>query len=79
MARTRLPVIRASEVGEYIFCARAWWLRRVGGLEPAGHERRELGTVLHRRHGRAVVGSRMLMLIGIVLALAALVLIIMGR
>jgi len=79
MARARLPVIRASEIGEYVFCARAWWLRRVEGLEPAGHERREHGTVLHRRHGRAVTGSRTLMLVGVFLALAALALILIGR
>jgi CRISPR/Cas system-associated exonuclease Cas4 (RecB family) len=79
MPRQRLPIIRASEVGEYVYCARAWWLRRVAGLEPAGHERREYGTALHRRHGRAVAGSRALMLLGIALALAALVLIVSGR
>ena len=78
MSRERLPIIRASEVGEYIYCARAWWRRRVAGLEPAGHERREFGTVLHRRHGRAVVGSRALVLLGIALALAAALLIVLS-
>jgi CRISPR/Cas system-associated exonuclease Cas4 (RecB family) len=79
MPRQRLPIIRASEVGEYVYCARAWWLRRVAGLEPAGYERREYGTALHRRHGRAVAGSRTLMLLGAALAVAALVLIVLGR
>lgn len=79
MPRQRLPIIRASEVGEYVYCARAWWLRRVGGLEPSGYERREYGTALHRRHGRAVAGSRALLLLGIALALAAVVLIVSGR
>jgi CRISPR/Cas system-associated exonuclease Cas4 (RecB family) len=73
MSRERLPIIRASEVGEYVYCAHAWWLRRVAGLEPAGRERRELGTVLHRRHGQAVAGSRMLALV------AALLIILSGR
>jgi CRISPR/Cas system-associated exonuclease Cas4 (RecB family) len=79
VARERLPIIRASEVGEYVYCARAWWLRRVAGLEPAGRERRELGTALHRRHGQAVVGSRALLLVGAALAIAALALIVAGR
>ena len=79
MARERLPIIRASEMGEYIYCGRAWWLRRVAGLEPAGHARREYGTVLHHRHGRAVAGSRVLLLLGGLLAVVALALIIMGR
>jgi CRISPR/Cas system-associated exonuclease Cas4 (RecB family) len=80
MSRERLPIIRASEVGEYVYCAHAWWLRRVAGLEPAGRERRELGTVLHRRHGQAVAGSRMLVTLGVALALvAALLIILSGR
>jgi CRISPR/Cas system-associated exonuclease Cas4 (RecB family) len=80
MARERLPIIRASEVGEYVYCARAWWLRRVAGLEPAGHERRELGTTMHRRHGRAVAGSRTLVAFGVALALmAALLILLSGR
>ena len=78
MSKERLPIIRASEVGEYIYCARAWWLRRAAGLEPAGRERRELGMVLHHRHGRAVVGSRALVLLGVALALAAALLIVLS-
>jgi CRISPR/Cas system-associated exonuclease Cas4 (RecB family) len=78
MSRERLPIIRASEVGEYVYCARAWWLRRVVGLEPAGRERRELGTVLHRRHGRAVAGSRALVLLGAALTLAAVLLMVLA-
>ena len=80
MSRERLPIIRASEVGEYAYCARAWWLRRVAGLQPAGRERRELGTAMHRRHGRAVVGSRVLVALGAVLTLvAALLILLSGR
>jgi CRISPR/Cas system-associated exonuclease Cas4 (RecB family) len=78
MSRERLPIIRASEVGEYVYCARAWWLRRVAGLEPAGHERRELGTALHSRHGRAVAGSRALVVLGAALVLAAVLLILLS-
>src|SRR5215212_9791647 len=63
MARERRAVIRASEMGEYVYCARAWWLRRVAGLEPAGRERREYGVGLHHRHGRAVAGSRALLVL----------------
>lgn len=79
MAKGRLPVIRASEVGEYVYCARAWWLRRVAGLEPAGHERREMGVILHDRHGRAVAGSRLLLGLAIGLALIAVFMLLIGR
>ena len=79
VAKERLPIIRASEIGEYVYCARAWWLRRVAGLEPAGRERREYGTLLHRRHGRVVAGSRALLFAAVVLVLAAIVLMLAGR
>jgi hypothetical protein len=79
VAKERLPIIRASEMGEYVYCARAWWLRRVAGLEPAGRERREYGTVLHHRHGRAVAGSRALLFLSVLLAIVALALMLMSR
>lgn len=46
--------IRASEINEYIYCRRAWWLRRVGGY--ASQNTRELaaGTAYHQAHGRIV-------------------------
>jgi CRISPR/Cas system-associated exonuclease Cas4 (RecB family) len=79
VAKERLPVIRASEIGEYVYCTRAWWLRRVAGLEPAGRERRELGTTLHRRHGRAVAGSRSLLFVALVLVVVAIALMLVVR
>lgn len=79
MPRARLSVIRASEIGEYVYCAHAWWLRRVAGLTPAGHERRERGTALHRRHGAAVAGSRALLLFGAALLFVSLALIVLVR
>ncbi len=47
------PILRASEIGEYVFCRRAWWLRRVRGLESASHAQMETGIAQHARHGRA--------------------------
>lgn len=75
----RPPVIRASEVGEYVYCARAWWLRRVAGLEPADRERREHGAALHRRHGQALAGSNLLIVVAGALLVAALALLLLGR
>jgi hypothetical protein len=47
-------IIRASEIGQYAYCARAWWLGNVEGL-PSGH-RQEMtaGEAVHQRHGRGV-------------------------
>jgi hypothetical protein len=78
VAKQRLSVIRASEIGEYVYCARAWWLHRVLELEPEGRERRERGTMLHQRHGRAVAGSRALLIVALGLVILALVLLIVG-
>jgi CRISPR/Cas system-associated exonuclease Cas4 (RecB family) len=68
-----MPIIRASEVGEYVYCARAWWLRRVAGQEPAGHQRRSTGIALHNRHARQVRLSSVLLVLSSVLLLLALV------
>ncbi len=69
-----MPIIRASEVAEYVYCARAWWLRRVAGLEPTGRPRRDRGVVAHARHGRAVQASGTLLALGGLLLLLALLL-----
>ncbi|WP_322513619.1 hypothetical protein [Chloroflexus sp.] len=60
-----MDIIRASELGEYYYCARAWWLRRVIGQEPEGAERRAFGTISHARHGRLVAASQRLLWIGL--------------
>jgi hypothetical protein len=45
-------LIKASGIGEYVFCARAWRLR-IDGYEPTlGHGARQAGTEWHLKHGR---------------------------
>lgn len=63
--------LRASEVAEYVYCARAWRLR-VDGQEPAsGGARRAAGEAWHLAHGRTVVRARRLRLLaGLAFALA---------
>lgn len=68
-----MPVIRASEIAEYVYCARAWWLRRATGAEPASSERRQAGVELHQRHGLMVRSSTVVaVLAGVVVLVAAL-------
>jgi 3-mercaptopyruvate sulfurtransferase SseA len=47
-------IIRASEIGEYAYCARAWWLRRVQGVSTRNVASLQGGQQAHDRHGRAV-------------------------
>ena len=47
-------VIRASEIGRYVYCAHAWWLGSVQGV-PSTHQREmTAGKAAHLRHGRGV-------------------------
>lgn len=75
--------IRASELGEYTYCARAWRLRR-DGVEPdaAGRERLDAGTRWHLEHGagvRRAVLLRRLAAACLLLALAAATLLLFLR
>jgi hypothetical protein len=72
--------IRASEIGEYVYCHRAWWLRHVEGHASANTRQMEAGSAAHARHGwgvrlgGALRGLAALLLIAALLAaLAAMV------
>jgi len=69
------PVIRASEIGSYLYCRRAWWYRKQG-LESENQAELAGGTELHRQHGRKVMASGILRLAGYVLLLVALALLV---
>jgi len=72
MAKKTGTVIRASELGQYAYCARAWWLGRVLGYRSANLERMAAGEAAHVRHGRKVVSSRRLQRWAYVLLVLAL-------
>jgi hypothetical protein len=65
--------IRASEVGSYIYCARAWWYARQG-IEPSNQAEMITGSELHRLHGRQVFASRLTRALALLLLLIAIVL-----
>lgn len=48
------PVIRASEISQYAFCARAWWLGRVKGYRSTNLAVMRHGEARHHAHGRTV-------------------------
>ena len=53
MRRDR-TLVRASDIGLYAFCARAWWLARVQDAEHDDPARLAQGTATHAAHGAQV-------------------------
>ncbi len=64
--------IRASDIGSYLYCRRAWWYR-FNGYESANQAELSAGTEFHRKHGRTVLRARMIALLGWVVLMIALV------
>ncbi len=79
------PVIRASELGEYVYCARSWWLKRVQGVQSRNTAALRSGTAAHDRHGRGVATvqtqrrlATFLLAAALVVLLAAVLLALVG-
>jgi hypothetical protein len=70
-SQPRIPTIRASEIGQYVFCHRAWWLGAVQGYRPVNDAALEAGTRAHLRHGRTVAGSQRWQRVGYTLLILA--------
>ena len=70
----RQHVISASEVGEYAYCAKAWYLKRCGA--EAEGEQLAAGTAFHTRHGTEVARAARLKRASTALALLAVLLLI---
>ncbi|NBU64549.1 MAG: hypothetical protein EBS29_08630, partial [Chloroflexia bacterium] len=61
--------VRASDVGTYLYCQRAWWLERIEGRTPQAQARRARGTAAHRQHGCMVWLATLLRTIAIIATL----------
>lgn len=68
-----MPITRASDIGNYLYCRRAWWYRKQG-VESENRGELAAGTELHHRHGRQVLAANITRLIGMILLMAAIVL-----
>lgn len=73
MSAGRRRTLRASEIGAYIFCQRAWWYQSTG--QPSENEPDlAAGTQLHDRHGQAALETGCLRTLAYALLLLALAL-----
>jgi CRISPR/Cas system-associated exonuclease Cas4 (RecB family) len=69
------PITRASEIGSYLYCHRAWWYRKQG-MESENQAELATGTELHRQHGRKVLAAGLLRTLSLLLFLIALILLV---
>lgn len=67
--------ITASEVAEFMFCAKAWQLKREGHAPESPHL--EPGVAFHRQHGKQLTFARKLQRVGWVLVGLALSLLVL--
>jgi CRISPR/Cas system-associated exonuclease Cas4 (RecB family) len=70
-----MPIVRASDIGNYLYCRRAWWYRKKG-VQSENLAELAAGTELHYQHGRQVLAAGLTRLIGMILFMAALVLLV---
>ncbi|MCI0551597.1 MAG: hypothetical protein L0287_11635 [Anaerolineae bacterium] len=70
-----VAVIRSSDIGNYLYCHRAWWYKKQG-VESENQAELATGTELHRQHGRKVLASSLARMVGLVLLMIALVLLV---
>jgi hypothetical protein len=66
-----MKTIRASEIGSYLYCKRAWHYARLG-LEPENQADLAAGTLLHQRHGRKVFAGSCVQALAVLMLIAAL-------
>jgi CRISPR/Cas system-associated exonuclease Cas4 (RecB family) len=70
-----MQVIRSSDIGNYLYCRRAWWYRKQG-FESENQIELSSGTELHRKHGRKVLAAGLLRTSGFLLLMVGLVLLV---
>jgi CRISPR/Cas system-associated exonuclease Cas4 (RecB family) len=70
-----MPVIRSSDIGNYLYCRRAWWYRKQG-FESENQSELATGTEIHRQHGRKVLAATLNRSVGMVFLFISLILIV---
>jgi len=70
-----MAVTRSSDIGNYLYCRRAWWYRKQG-YESENQAELASGMELHRKHGRKVMTASLYRIAGLILILTALTLLV---
>lgn len=70
-----MSVIRSSDIGNYLYCRRAWWYRKQG-FESENQAELAAGTEIHRQHGRKVLAAGLTRSLGMILLVLALILLV---
>ena len=69
-----MKIIRASDIGAYIYCRRAWWYQQQG-IQSTNLEELAMGSEMHYRHGRRVLVSGCIRVAAYAMLLLALILV----
>ena len=75
---SRQQIVRASELAQYSYCAKAWWLGAVLGRPSINTRELQSGTTAHQQHGRAVWLSSAMRVAAIALIVIALLVLLMA-
>ncbi|HVF26132.1 MAG TPA: hypothetical protein VNA23_09600 [Anaerolineales bacterium] len=70
-----MAVIRSSDIGNYLYCRRAWWYKKQG-LVSENQAELAAGTQLHHKHGRQVLASGLTRTVGLILLMIALIMLV---
>jgi hypothetical protein len=70
-----MRAIRASDIGSYMYCRRAWWYH-LHRQESINQAELAAGTDLHRAHGRKVISAGLIRLLAWIVSLAALIILV---
>jgi hypothetical protein len=71
-------IIRASEIGQYDFCAKAWWLGSIDGVQPSNIREMRAGTAAHEQHGQRVQRASQMQMIAIGLVMVGVIVLVLA-
>jgi hypothetical protein len=71
-----MRTIKASEIGSFVYCRRAWWYQQQG-VATENVPEMAAGTEIHHRHGRTVMVGGCLRTLAVTALLGAVVLLVL--